>query len=70
MSLLHSAHLRVRDDIVDLDGTPATGRFLERLRATNKTLLLCPMDNYDDNDDNNACRVDDGQATLTPVEGI
>jgi ABC-2 type transport system permease protein len=39
---------RVRVDVIDEDNTPQSAQFLAEIRATNDTLVLCPMDDVDE----------------------
>jgi len=50
----------VRVDVVDLDGSEQAVQLLDALRAANDTLVLCPMDN--DNDD--YCRLEGAMLDL------
>lgn len=51
---------RVRVDVIDQDNTAQSAQFLEELRATNDTLVLCPMDN----DADDYCRLGEEPFTL------
>ncbi len=53
-------------DVVDLDGSATAARFVERLTATNGTLLLCPMAN----DGADGCDLDGEFMPLSVDESI
>lgn len=55
---------RTRVDVLDEDQSMLSANFLEKLRATDETLVLCPMDN----DAEDYCRL--GDATLDRDLGI
>src|SRR5262249_54249369 len=48
-------------DLIDRDRTPLSARFLDELRKTNNTLVLCPMDN----NARDVCALADQPLTLT-----
>ncbi len=56
----NSGPQRVRVDVIDLDNTEESAAFRTELRATNDTLVLCPMDN----DADDYCRLGDAPLTL------
>jgi ABC-2 type transport system permease protein len=56
---------RIRIDVVDHDKSPLSARFLENLRATNTTLVLCPFDNTEDD----FCALED-DAILTEARAV
>jgi ABC-2 type transport system permease protein len=53
-------------DVVDLDGSATAARFVDRLTATNGTLLLCPMHN----DGADGCGLDGESMPLSVDESI
>lgn len=56
---------RVRVDVLDADNSQMSAQFLTDVRAANETLVLCPMDN----DDEDFCRLGDDK-TLTAERSI
>lgn len=54
----------VRVDVFDNDNSPLAARFLDELRAVNETLVLCPMDN----DEDDICQLSGAELTLEAAQ--
>ena len=57
-------------DVVDQDNSPASAQFLDRLRKTNETLHLCPMESSKLQGSDDPCRLDNEDPTLSVDESI
>ena len=52
-------------DVIDLDDSELSAQFIDTLRQSNESLILCPMDN----DEENRCELEEG-ASLTVGQAI
>lgn len=61
---------QVRLDVANLDGGAAAASLIERLAASSNVIILCPQENNQENNADNACRLDEGETAFTVEQGI